>query len=859
MFYGILRRTVKSLVVVMLLAFFFQNPAEAGMHYRKGLWKRSAPNLSPAIGGDDILLPIGDKIQFDANTEHVSSLDAGHLDLTANISIDLNAPTLSIDSRYLRKDQSDNNSTYKLILGNLDVNGATRVSNELSLCTDSYTKTVLSIYKNQYSPVTFESKSGTSGDVHGYSMYYHAGDGYNIGAGGAGGDNIYKAGNARGSGNNDGGSNRWEAGTATGSGKDGTNKFMQGDVEIYDGNLIIYDQEFAFVKDDEWYGAFIPTKPFTDRFITYFGGDGTASNVKGVSLEYYAGEGYGLGTGGPGGDIYYMGGSARGTGNNKGGDIGFGGGNPTGSGDPGKVIFFSDVEIAGLFMSPSVNLVMGNQWNNDTGDFTMLEKDPVNLTRFIRFSLADKVIDLANDVNLDNNIIINVGYDVNDTINLKGTTKVLSPYTYFGASQEAYIYATNGIGYYIAEIHAKDGIETALHRGVDLTFKAGDGLTTGVGCAGGIFYLKSGDAKGTGDNSSGDIRLIVGDPTGIGDTGEVAISAKTNTNKVNFRMGNTSNTCGSFIMQKGRIAGDPYLIYFNENTNTLDLANDVSLDTNATINLGYDSNDTIYLRGLVNYLGTSIDNRYLRKDQDDNNSTYRLSLGNLTVDTNLINTDAVNDVVGIGTGAETGKKLKVHDGNMAGQGTVAYVDGGGYSGNQRTAILQFINNNTGTADGWTEGNIGIIGTTGASAYGHTNVGAVFETNRGSYANYGVISRVIPDPGDMGKAIALGLFGHYAEVDTGTNITNTGYGFRANMGGSGTNYTFHGTGGNIYNEGNCNITGAYQIDGNDRIDGDGFFRPVSFADGSAPNNSIYYSITQSKLVYKDSGGGVNMLY
>lgn len=45
----------------------------------------------------------------------------------------------------------------------------------------------------------------------------------------------------------------------------------------------------------------------------------------------------------------------------------------------------------------------------------------------------------------------------------------------------------------------------------------------------------------------------------------------------------------------------------------------------------------------------------------------------------------------------------------------------------------------------------------------------------------------------------------------------------------------------------------------RIYASGAFQPVSLADASAPNNSVYYSTTQSKLVYKDSGGTVNNLY
>jgi hypothetical protein len=55
------------------------------------------------------------------------------------------------------------------------------------------------------------------------------------------------------------------------------------------------------------------------------------------------------------------------------------------------------------------------------------------------------------------------------------------------------------------------------------------------------------------------------------------------------------------------------------------------------------------------------------------------------------------------------------------------------------------------------------------------------------------------------------------------------------------------------------TGGISIGGGLRFDGDGFLLPVSSADASAPNNSIYYSTDSAKLVYKDGGGGVNDLY
>jgi hypothetical protein len=45
----------------------------------------------------------------------------------------------------------------------------------------------------------------------------------------------------------------------------------------------------------------------------------------------------------------------------------------------------------------------------------------------------------------------------------------------------------------------------------------------------------------------------------------------------------------------------------------------------------------------------------------------------------------------------------------------------------------------------------------------------------------------------------------------------------------------------------------------RVRQDGTIQPVSLADSSAANDSIYYSTTQNKLVYKDSGGTVNSLY
>lgn len=58
-----------------------------------------------------------------------------------------------------------------------------------------------------------------------------------------------------------------------------------------------------------------------------------------------------------------------------------------------------------------------------------------------------------------------------------------------------------------------------------------------------------------------------------------------------------------------------------------------------------------------------------------------------------------------------------------------------------------------------------------------------------------------------------------------------------------------------------VTSALQTQLNSKPTGrtDGSFAPPTIADGSAVNNSVYFSSTSSKLVYKDSGGSVNALY
>ena len=57
----------------------------------------------------------------------------------------------------------------------------------------------------------------------------------------------------------------------------------------------------------------------------------------------------------------------------------------------------------------------------------------------------------------------------------------------------------------------------------------------------------------------------------------------------------------------------------------------------------------------------------------------------------------------------------------------------------------------------------------------------------------------------------------------------------------------------------NSTKGYSVNEVEVIDENGFTRPKSSTDHAAPNNSIYYSTTAGKLVYKDENGTVNPLY
>jgi len=172
-----------------------------------------------------------------------------------------------------------------------------------------------------------------------------------------------------------------------------------------------------------------------------------------------------------------------------------------------------------------------------------------------------------------------------------------------------------------------------------------------------------------------------------------------------------------------------------------------------------------------------------------------------------------------------------------------------------------------------------------SVYAYPEMNSAGKTE--TYYCYGIMADVYANnTTQTAGSIIQNTYGLKATTygDTGGSITSTSYGGYFSGSGADTNWgvysylgnnflgadnakTYFGTqkDASIYYDSADLIintddvgTGSAKINGLE-ITKDGFIKPVTSADAAAPNNSIYYSSTQSKLVYKDSGGGVNNLY
>jgi acyl-CoA synthetase (AMP-forming)/AMP-acid ligase II len=97
--------------------------------------------------------------------------------------------------------------------------------------------------------------------------------------------------------------------------------------------------------------------------------------------------------------------------------------------------------------------------------------------------------------------------------------------------------------------------------------------------------------------------------------------------------------------------------------------------------------------------------------------------------------------------------------------------------------------------------------------------------------------------------------YFSNTSSGTavEILNTGTGIGV-IGCAAANY-----GGQFCGYGVNLASGSLAVSGTARINSDGSFSPPTLTDAAAANNTIYYSSTQTKLVYKDSGGTIHALY
>jgi hypothetical protein len=143
-------------------------------------------------------------------------------------------------------------------------------------------------------------------------------------------------------------------------------------------------------------------------------------------------------------------------------------------------------------------------------------------------------------------------------------------------------------------------------------------------------------------------------------------------------------------------------------------------------------------------------------------------------------------------------------------------------------------------------------TSGFGAFFQYVGGGTINTSGGNIVNaYGLYSEIITKTGSGTIANSYGGFFRTSSIasnNVGVGVVCTDPGdagivVQANSGQTADLLQFQ-------NSSNSSLSG---------IDSTGAFRPPSLADSSANNGTIYYSTTQSKLVYKDSSGTVNNLY
>jgi hypothetical protein len=214
----------------------------------------------------------------------------------------------------------------------------------------------------------------------------------------------------------------------------------------------------------------------------------------------------------------------------------------------------------------------------------------------------------------------------------------------------------------------------------------------------------------------------------------------------------------------------------------------------------------------------------------------------------------------IGTGA--GGNILLQAGAFATSGSNGKVIVRGLASN--TANLQEWQNNAGTVLAYVSSDASVIGTPSNCYIGANDNSGGQIILYGSAGGYGVGFKTT----SSGSEVIRFNSGQIA-LTVGQGGNNAGLLVNGNLGSSGSVASFVNAGNaaskGIVVKGATSQTGNLQEWQNNAgsvlsaVKSDGSIQPASMADSAATNNSIYYSTTASKLVYKDAAGTVNNLY
>lgn len=335
----------------------------------------------------------------------------------------------------------------------------------------------------------------------------------------------------------------------------------------------------------------------------------------------------------------------------------------------------------------------------------------------------------------------------------------------------------------------------------------------------------------------------------------------------------TDNDCSIEFKTIGEIVP---IWEFDNTSNPLQFRGDVKLSDGTFFSSSYcnfDSKVTIDVTDTEAFL--------VRKNNDNGDLlTVDTTNSDVTVNGNYY----VTGVTGLGTSSPTADTLDVLSIPTSTSGTtftskiIGVLSPTSAPTSSRTHYASYVSTSTGNTNPSNfvnlvgQGMVSETHTAQSSTVGSLYGGLYSVTNRGS----GTVSNMYGlniATRNTGTGTTNNVYGLYINPSTmsstgamtntfGAYISNQGYAgkttsyglYVAPQSGSTSNYGIYSAGGN-----NVLLGTTYLGSTSLYVRSDGSIKPASLSDASASNDSIYYSTTQGKLVYKDSGGTVNSLY